>query len=89
MPFIFTERHTTHYPKNRFEAHIALMQVYITEQFSGLVCNLGEVGSLDWEDRKSRNMIAPLMVSVGDMFHPVSRGYRHETFFMSPRPVTL
>jgi hypothetical protein len=54
--------------------HIALMQAHITTTFSDLIFDLDdEIGSSDQEDRKHRKVTAPLTVSVGDLFHTVSR----------------
>jgi hypothetical protein len=66
-------------PRAYLEDHIRLMREHITGKFSELVFNLDEVGSSDWEDRKPRKVIAPLDVAAGNVFHPVSRKYRHVT----------
>jgi hypothetical protein len=55
----------------RLEAHIALMQVHISANVSELVFNLDEVGSCDWEDRQPRQVVRPVTVSVGEVFHAV------------------
>jgi hypothetical protein len=56
------------------------MKSIVAEKFAELVFNLDEVGSSDWEDRKPRRVIAPRTVSPDDVYHPVSRRYRHLTF---------
>jgi hypothetical protein len=66
-------------PRAYLEAHIALMRTHVTGRFSEIVFNLDELGSSDWEDRKPRKVLAPVAVSAGEMFHSVSRRYRHVT----------
>jgi hypothetical protein len=66
-------------PREHLEAHIGNMKNIVEGKFSELVFNLDEVGSSDWEDRKPRKVIAPRSVSPHDVFHPVSRKYRHLT----------
>jgi hypothetical protein len=53
------------------------MRHLITRKFSELVFNLDEAGSSDWKDRKPRIVIGPIAVADGDVFHLVSREYRH------------
>jgi hypothetical protein len=57
------------------EAHITLMRTHITGELSEMVFDFDEVGSSDWEDRKSRKVLAPVTMSSGDAFHFVSRQY--------------
>jgi hypothetical protein len=59
------------------EYNIILMRGRITGKFSELVFNLDDVGSSDWEDPKPRTVIGLLAVTHGDVFHPMSRKYRH------------
>jgi hypothetical protein len=61
------------------EVHIAIMRTHIPGGFSEMVFNLDEMGSSDWDDRKPRKALAPVTVSAGDVFHCVSRQYRHVT----------
>jgi hypothetical protein len=66
-------------PREHLEAHIENMKSIVAGKFAELVFNLDEVGSSDWEDRKPRKVIAPRAVSPDDVYHPVSRRYRHLT----------
>jgi hypothetical protein len=44
---------------------------------SELVFNLGEVGISDWEDRKTRDVVAPGTMDGGPIHHAVSRNVKH------------
>jgi hypothetical protein len=66
-------------PRADFEEHIQLAKLVIAEKFSELVFNLGEVGSSDWEDRKPKTVIVPRSVSTDEVYHSLSRRYRHVT----------
>jgi hypothetical protein len=64
-------------PRAHVEAHIELMQANINAKFSELVLNLDEIDSSDWEDWKPRRIVATVTVSMGEVFHEVSRPYFH------------
>ena len=66
-------------PRAYLEQHIMLMKSTVENKLSELVFNLDEVGSSDWEDRKPKNVIVPRLVSPDDVYHAVSRRYRHIT----------
>jgi hypothetical protein len=44
---------------------------------SEFVFNLDEVGSADWEDRKPKKIIVPISIPEEDVYHPVSRKFKH------------
>jgi hypothetical protein len=66
-------------PRTHLEEHFQLMKSVVEGKLSELVFNLDEVGFSDWEDRKPRTVIVPPSVSPDDVYHPVSRKYRHST----------
>jgi hypothetical protein len=55
------------------------MEAIVVGKLSELVFNRYEVGSCDWEDRKSKNAIAPRSISPDDVYHSVSRRDRDVT----------
>jgi hypothetical protein len=66
-------------PRAYLEQHIATVKTHIVGKFSELIFNLDEVGFSEWEDRKSRKVIAPQEVSRQDVYHSVARRYGHLT----------
>jgi hypothetical protein len=66
-------------PREHLAAHIEHMRTIVMGKVAELVFNLDEVGSSDWEDRKPRKVLVPKMVSPDDVYHQVSRKYRHLT----------
>jgi hypothetical protein len=55
------------------------MTSIVARKFAELIFNLDEVGPSDWEDPKPRKVIAPRTVSPDEVYHLVSRRYRHLT----------
>jgi hypothetical protein len=55
------------------------MKSVVAGKFTEFVFNLDEVGSSDWEDWKPRKVIVPRTVSQDNVYHSVSRRYRHLT----------
>jgi hypothetical protein len=66
-------------PREQLENHIENMKSVVAGKFTELVFNLDEVGSSDWEDWKPRKVIVPRTVSQDNVYHSVSRRYRHLT----------
>jgi hypothetical protein len=66
-------------PRAHLEEHVPLAKLVIAGQFSELVFNLDEVSSSDWDARKPKKMILPRSVRPDDVYHSVSRRYRHVT----------
>jgi hypothetical protein len=64
-------------PREYLERHIQTMKDLIHGKASELFFNLDEVGSADWEDRKPKKVIVPIAVPEEDVYHPVSRKYKH------------
>jgi hypothetical protein len=69
-------------PREHLNEHIINMQRYVSGKIAELVFNLDEVGSSDWEDRKTRKVLVPASVDSDDVFHPVSRKYKHMTLLV-------
>jgi hypothetical protein len=65
--------------REQLEDHIENMKSVVAGKFAELVFNLDEVGSSDGEDWKPRKVIVPRTVSQDNIYHPVSRRYRHLT----------
>jgi hypothetical protein len=68
--------------RDYLEAYIESMRTTVAEKFVELVFNLDEVSFSDWEDRKPKKVIMPCTVSPQDIYHPVSRKYRHLTLLV-------
>jgi transposase len=66
-------------PREYLLQHIQNMQNHVTCRIAELVFNIDEVGASDWEDRKVKQVIAPAEVHPEDVFHPISRRFRHMT----------
>jgi hypothetical protein len=69
-------------PRAHLEEHIGIARSVIDGKFSGFVDNLDEVISSDWDDRKPKKLIVPRSISPDDVYHPVSRRYRHVTLLV-------
>jgi hypothetical protein len=57
-------------PRAYPEEHIQLLKTHLTGKVAGLVFNLDELVSADWEDRKAKNVIVPTGVAKEDVYHP-------------------
>lgn len=66
-------------PRAYLEQHIDNMKMIVQGKFSELVFNLDEVGSSDWEDQKPKKVIVPYSVKDEDVYHSVTRRYKHLT----------
>jgi hypothetical protein len=69
-------------PRDYLKQHIVNMQTYVRGKTAELVFNLDEVGSSDWEDRKSRKVVVPAKVDSDNVFHPVPRRLKHMTILV-------
>jgi hypothetical protein len=67
-------------PRSQLEEHINTLKADLTEKCAGLVSNLDELGSAEWEDRTIKKVIASDAVPKEDVDHSVSRRPRHSTF---------
>jgi hypothetical protein len=70
-------------PRLYLEEHIALLKIHLTGKDAGLVFNLDEVGSADWEDWKTKKVIEHAEVRREDVYHPVSGHHRQATLLAS------
>jgi hypothetical protein len=66
-------------PREQLEEHINTMKTLISGKYSGLIFNLDEVGSSDWEEHKPKKIIAPRSIPADQVFHSISRRYHHVT----------
>jgi hypothetical protein len=66
-------------PREQLEEHITNMKTLLVGKYSELVFNLDEVGSSEWEERKPKKVIAPRSIPADEVYHSVSRKYRHVT----------
>jgi hypothetical protein len=66
-------------PKEYLEVHIEHVKSIVAGKFSEFVFNRGEARLSDWEDRRPRKVIAPRTMSPDNVYHAVSRRYRHLT----------
>jgi hypothetical protein len=66
-------------PREQLEEHIKTMKTVLAGKYSELVFNLDEVGSSEWEDRKPKKVIVPQGIPADEVYHSVSRRYRHVT----------
>jgi hypothetical protein len=66
-------------PRTYLEEQFQLLKAHLTGKVAELVFNLDELGSADCEDRKAQKVIVPAGVAKEDVYHPVSRRYRHMT----------
>jgi hypothetical protein len=82
-------------PRAYVEEHINGLKNDRTGEVAEFLFNLDELGSTDWEDRKTEQMIVPAAICKDDVYHPVSRmqSRRQATLFAcvsaSLRPMTL
>jgi hypothetical protein len=69
-------------PQEFLNQHLINMQKLVAGRVAELVFNLDEVGSSDWEDRKTRKLIIPSSVDSHTIFHPVTRRFKHMTLLV-------
>jgi hypothetical protein len=66
-------------PREFLEQHIINMHRYVEGTASELLFNLDEVGASDWEDRKPKKVFVSISLSETEIFHEVSRKFRHQS----------
>jgi hypothetical protein len=66
-------------PRAHLDERIDLLKTHFTGKVAGLMFYLDEVGSANWEDRKTNKIVTPAAVGKEDVYHPVSRRYRNAT----------
>ena len=59
--------------------HIENMNEIVNGVCSELLFNLDEMGSSDWEDRKTKKVIVPNEADPKSIFHKTSRKFKHQT----------
>jgi hypothetical protein len=55
------------------------MKLFLANQCWELVFNLDEVNSSEWDDRKPKQVIVPQNILPDEIYHSISRKYRHVT----------
>jgi hypothetical protein len=79
MPVVPLEDARLTVPREQLEEHLNTMKNVLAGKYSELVFNLDEVGSSQWEDPKPKKVIVPQVIPADEMYHSVSRRYRHVT----------
>jgi hypothetical protein len=66
-----------HVPRIFLHETIGAMNEAVYRHLSDSVCNLDEVGISEWEDRKSKRGVVPMIANGRTVHHSVARNLKH------------